>query len=71
MKKMQDDIDDSQSFPMSQAEVEAVGKQVRPFLVFAYMLHIAQTTKSLSFPFPGAWLRERGVSREIERRVLR
>ena len=69
MRKMQDEGD--QFVPMSLATVEAFGRQSRPFLVVVYMLHIAQTTKSLSFPFPSTWLRERGVSREIERRVLR
>ena len=62
MRKMQDEGD--QFVPMSLATVEAFGRQSRPFLVVVYMLHIAQTTKSLSFPFPSTWLRERGVSRE-------
>jgi hypothetical protein len=60
-----------QFLPMSLATVEAVGRHSRPFLVLAYALHIAQTTKSLSFPLPSAWLRERGVNRKDERCALR
>jgi hypothetical protein len=61
---------EDQFVPLSLATVEAIGGQSRPFLVLAYMLHIAQTTKSLSFPFPSEWLRERGVNQETERRAL-
>ena len=64
-------IDEDLFVPLSLTMVEAIGKQSRPFLILAYMLHIAQTTKSLTFPVPSAWLRERGVSPETERRVMR
>lgn len=57
--------------PIWWATEAAKATKTPAILVCVYLLHASWKARSTTFPLPNGWLEQRGVSREIKRRVLR
>jgi hypothetical protein len=58
-------------FPLWWAVEAAKAAKSPATLVCVHMLHSSWKARSLTFPLSNAWLEQRGVTREVKRRVLR
>jgi ribosomal protein S19E (S16A) len=57
--------------PLWFATAAAKATKTLALLVCVYLLYASWKARSMTFTMPNGWLEERGVSREVKRRVLR